>query len=75
MIGVYVMRGLNNKGFSFVELLGVVVIMGVILLLAIPSISRLIVDARKQAYIDVCAPSSGTIETVFLLLLASYQSG
>ena len=46
MIGVYAMRRLNNKGFSFIELLGVVVIMGVILLLAIPSISRLIVDAK-----------------------------
>ena len=56
------MRRLNNKGFSFIELLGVVVIMGVILLLAIPSISRLIVDARKQAYIDAVIIQKNTVE-------------
>ena len=56
------MRRLNNKGFSFIELLGVVVIMGVLLLLAIPSISRLIVDSRKQAYIDSVIIQKNTVE-------------
>ena len=56
------MSKLDNKGFSFIELLGVVVIMGVLLLLAIPSISRLIVDSRKQAYIDSVIIQKNTVE-------------
>lgn len=46
------MKKLNRKGFTLIELLAVIVILGVILIIAIPSISAAILNARKNAYVD-----------------------
>lgn len=40
----------NNKGFSMVEIIGAVIIMGVILLLIIPGISKLMAQFRNDYY-------------------------
>lgn len=49
------MKKLNKKGFTLIELLAVIVILGVILIIAIPSISAAILNARKNSYVDTAA--------------------
>ena len=39
------------KGFTLIELLAVIVIMGVLLMIAVPSVSNYINNSRKNAYI------------------------
>ncbi|NLA33294.1 MAG: prepilin-type N-terminal cleavage/methylation domain-containing protein [Tenericutes bacterium] len=46
------MKKTNKKGFTLIELLAVIVILGIILIIAIPSISAAILNARKNAYVD-----------------------
>ncbi len=43
---------MKNKGFTLIELLAVIIILGVIMLIAIPSVTRYINDSRKETYID-----------------------
>ena len=43
---------MKNKGFTLIELLAVIIILGVIMLIAIPSVTRQISDSRKNAYVD-----------------------
>ena len=42
---------MNKKGFTLIELLAVIVILGVILVIAIPSISAAILNSRKNSYV------------------------
>ena len=42
----------NNKGFTLIELLAVIVILGVLMIIAIPMVSRYIKEARQNAFID-----------------------
>jgi prepilin-type N-terminal cleavage/methylation domain-containing protein len=43
---------LNKKGFTLIELLAVIVILGVLLAIAVPSVSKYISTARKSTYIS-----------------------
>ena len=43
---------MKNKGFTLIELLAVITIMGILMLVGVPSISRIIENARKDNYID-----------------------
>ena len=43
---------LNKKGFTLIELLAVIVILGVVLAVAIPSVNRLLTNARKDTYVQ-----------------------
>ena len=42
----------KKKGFTLIELLAVIIILGVIMLIAIPSVTRYINESRKETYID-----------------------
>lgn len=42
---------MNKKGFTLIELLAVVVILGIIMLIAIPSISGVIANSRKDSFV------------------------
>lgn len=46
------MKRLNNKGFTMVELLAVITIMSVLLVIAIPTFSRIILNSKRAAYAD-----------------------
>ena len=42
----------NEKGFTLIELLAVIIILGILMLVAIPSVTTYINSSRKSAYID-----------------------
>jgi len=44
------MKRLNKKGFTLIELLAVIIILGVLLLIAVPSVSKYIIDSRMKTY-------------------------
>ena len=42
----------KKKGFTLIELLAVIIILGILMIIAIPSVTKYISDSRKSAYID-----------------------
>jgi type IV pilus assembly protein PilA len=40
----------KKQGFTLVELLAVIVVLGIILVIAVPNIQQIISNARKEAY-------------------------
>ena len=44
------MKAKNNRGFTMIEILGAIIIMGVLLLIAVPSVSKLMENFRKNYY-------------------------
>lgn len=44
------MKKLNKKGFTLIELLAVIIILGVLLLIAVPSVSKYITESRQKTY-------------------------
>lgn len=45
-------KKLNKKGFTLIELLAVIVILAIILIIAIPSVTGLIDDAKKDSFLS-----------------------
>ena len=46
------MKRINNqKGFTLIELLAVIIILGILMVIAIPSVSKYINDSRKSTYV------------------------
>ncbi len=45
------MKKLDRKGFTLIELLAVIVVLGVILLIAVPTVISTITDARKDSFL------------------------
>lgn len=46
------MKKINQKGFTLIELLAVIVILGILMLIAIPSVTKYIDKSKKEAYIN-----------------------
>ena len=44
------MKKMNKKGFTLIELLAVIIILGVLLLIAVPSVSKYIQNSRMSTY-------------------------
>lgn len=57
----------NKKGFTLVELLAVIVILAVILLIAVPSVSRLISSSKDNAYVLTAKAYIGAARYKYLL--------
>ena len=46
------MKRFNKKAFTLIELLAVIIILGVLMIIAIPAVTMYISNARKSAYVD-----------------------
>ena len=47
------MKKLNSKGFTLIELLAVITIMGILMMVAIPSVSRTIENSRRDTFANI----------------------
>ena len=55
----------SKKGFTLVELLAVIVIMGILMMVAIPSISRVIENSRKDTFVDIAKSYANAAKTLW----------
>jgi len=58
------MKRINKKGFTLVELLAVIVIMGILMMVAIPS-SRVIENSRKDTFVDIAKAYANAAKTLW----------
>jgi prepilin-type N-terminal cleavage/methylation domain-containing protein len=54
----------KKKGFTLIELLAVIIILGILMIIAIPSVTSYISDSRKNAYIDTAKEIVGGARNV-----------
>lgn len=47
------MKKINSKGFTLIELLAVITIMGILMMVAIQSVSRIIENARRDTFASI----------------------
>ena len=59
------MKNSNNKGFTLIELLAVIVIMGILMMVAIPSVSRVIENSRKDTFVDIAKSYANAARTLW----------
>ena len=59
------MKRINKNGFTLVELLAVIVIMGILMMVAIPSISRVIENSRKDTFVDIAKSYANAAKTLW----------
>ena len=55
---------MNKKGFTLIELLAVIIILGILMIIAIPSVTRYISDSRKNAYVDTAKEIMGAAKNL-----------
>ena len=60
------MKSLRKKGFTLIELLAVITIMGILMLVAIPAVSRTIENSRRDTYATLAKQYITTVRNAVL---------
>ena len=59
-------KNLKSAGFTLIELLAVITIMGILMMVAIPSVSRTIENSRRDTFADVAKEYINTVRNAVL---------
>ena len=69
------MRKLNKKGFTLIELLAVIVIMGILMVVAIPAVSRTIENSRRSTFANTISEYMSSVKNAYLAETLSCEHG